>query len=150
MNIRQLIGASVLAVFGSIVAPPTQVAFAAAAPAIDADKITEHVRVLSADAFEGRAPASAGETKTVDYLIAQLKAAGLQPGGDLRGSGRAWTQDVPAISFKSGDDLIEPTFTQSAIRRAKYAGSSSPKTTMIPIGGRTNAITRASAPSTIS
>ncbi len=60
------------------------VATAMAAPpqVIDPEKITEHVRVLASDEFEGRAPASAGEKKTVEYLIAQLKAAGLQPGGD--------------------------------------------------------------------
>jgi hypothetical protein len=33
--------------------------------------------------------------KTVDWLIAQYKAAGLQPGGDKVGAVRGWTQDVP-------------------------------------------------------
>ena len=32
-------------------------------------------RVLSSDAFEGRAPATPGEEKTVAYVIAQMKAA---------------------------------------------------------------------------
>src|SRR5687768_119884 len=72
-------------------------AMAAAPQIIDPEKITEHVRVLASDEFEGRAPASAGEKKTIEYLIAQLKAAGLQPGGDQQESGRAWTQDVPLL-----------------------------------------------------
>jgi Zn-dependent M28 family amino/carboxypeptidase len=67
-------------------------------PAMDAERITQTVQVLSADDFAGRAPATEGERKTVDYLIAQLQAAKLQPGGDpLPSGGRAWTQDVPLV-----------------------------------------------------
>ena len=66
------------------------------APQFDQARITGDVRVLSGDDFEGRAPASAGEARTVDYLVSQLTAAGLEPGGDLQpGGSRAWTQDVP-------------------------------------------------------
>ena len=65
-------------------------------PEFSAERITSTVRTLAADDFEGRAPATAGERKTVDYLVTQLKEAGLQPGGDLLPDGtRAWTQDVP-------------------------------------------------------
>src|SRR5690606_13034489 len=42
---------------------------------------------------------TAGEQKTVAYLTAQMKAAGLQPGGDLKDGKRAWTQDVPLAQF---------------------------------------------------
>ena len=72
---------------------------ACAAPAaIDATRILQDIKVLSSDDFEGRGPATAGETKTVAYLIQQMKAAGLQPAGDLMKDGkRAWTQDVPLV-----------------------------------------------------
>ena len=33
--------------------------------AINAESLMEHIKVLSSDAFEGRAPGSAGEEKTV-------------------------------------------------------------------------------------
>ncbi len=76
-----------------------------AAPAMAADiapaKIAEHVKVLSSDAYEGRAPATEGEKKTVAYIIEQYKAAGLQPGGDLKDGQRAWTQDVPLARFET-------------------------------------------------
>lgn len=76
-----------------------------AAPALAADiapaKIAEHVKVLSSDAYEGRAPATEGEKKTVAYIIEQYKAAGLQPGGDLKDGQRAWTQDVPLARFET-------------------------------------------------
>ena len=72
---------------------------AADTPHFDAHHLSQDVKVLSSDAFEGRAPNSAGETKTLDYLIAGFKAAGLQPGGDLHDGKRAWTQDVPLGRF---------------------------------------------------
>ncbi|NKJ21098.1 M28 family metallopeptidase [Dyella sp. SG609] len=70
---------------------------AAEAPSFDPHRLSADVKTLSSDAFEGRGPATAGETKTVDYLIAQYKAAGLQPGGDLKNGKRAWTQAVPLL-----------------------------------------------------
>jgi len=67
-------------------------------PEFSTERITSTVKTLSADDFEGRAPATAGERKTVDYIVAQLKDIGLQPGGDASPDGsRAWTQDVPLV-----------------------------------------------------
>ena len=36
---------------------------------INPEALSQHVRVLASDAFEGRAPASNGEQRTVDYLV---------------------------------------------------------------------------------
>lgn len=58
----------------------------------------EMTRILSSDAFEGRAPGSAGEEMTVAYLIDRFKAAGLQPGN--KGS---WVQDVPLVEITGKD-----------------------------------------------
>jgi len=75
-------------------------AHAADAPKIDPAKLAAHIKVLSSDDFEGRGPATAGETKTVAYVVEQMKAVGLEPGGDLQKDGtRAWTQDVPLAMF---------------------------------------------------
>ena len=70
-------------------------AFAADIPGggINPDHLSRHVRVLASDEFEGRAPATAGEEKTVAYVVDELKKAGVQPGGE-RGT---WTQDVPLV-----------------------------------------------------
>ena len=70
-------------------------AIAADAPSFDPKRLSDEVKTLSSDAFEGRGPATAGETKTVAYVIAQMKQAGLQPGGDLKNGKRGWTQAVP-------------------------------------------------------
>jgi len=66
-----------------------------AATDIDPKRLSQDVKILSSDEFEGRGPATAGETKTIDYVVGQMKAAGLQPGGDLKDGKREWTQAVP-------------------------------------------------------
>ena len=58
--------------------------------AIEADRLAGHLRILASDEFEGRAPDTPGEEKTVAYISAQFAAAGLQPAGDEGG----WTQAV--------------------------------------------------------
>ena len=72
---------------------------ASADATVDPARLSQHVKTLSSDAFEGRGPATPGEQKTVAYLTEQMKAAGLQPGGDLKDGKRAWTQDVPLAQF---------------------------------------------------
>jgi hypothetical protein len=49
-------------------------------PKVDPVKILDHIKALSADDMEGRAPGTAGEEKTVAYVEGQFKALGLQPG----------------------------------------------------------------------
>lgn len=44
------------------------------------ESMLANIRTLSSDAFEGRAPGTAGEDSTVAYLSAQFKALGLAPG----------------------------------------------------------------------
>ena len=80
-------------------AAATATAATATPPKFDPARLAQDVKILSSDEFEGRAPNSAGETKTVDYLIAQFKAAGLKPGGELVNGKRGWTQDVPLGRF---------------------------------------------------
>ena len=64
-----------------------------AAGPISVERLSELTRTLSADEFEGRAPGTAGERKTIDFLVAQFKAAGLEPAGP----GGAYTQVVPLL-----------------------------------------------------
>ena len=59
-------------------------------PVFDAARISEDIRVLSDDSFEGRGIATPAEAKVIAYLSQQYEAAGMQPGGP---NGQ-WTQDV--------------------------------------------------------
>ena len=60
-------------------------------------RLSKHIEIIGSDAFEGRAPNTSAEVKTVDYIVGQYKAAGLQPGGDLVDGKRQWTQAVPLL-----------------------------------------------------
>lgn len=71
-----------------------------AAPQISPAEMSATVRVLASDDFQGRAPGTPGEAKTVEYLIARFKALGLQPGGEAG----SWTQSVPLVRTQVGAD----------------------------------------------
>jgi Zn-dependent M28 family amino/carboxypeptidase len=66
---------------------------AAATNPIDPARLSEITKTLASDAFEGRAPGSAGEEKTVAYLVEQFQKLGLKPAGE-NGS---WTQEVSLV-----------------------------------------------------
>ncbi len=69
---------------------------------IAADRLSADVKTLASDAFEGRAPGTPGEAKTVDWLIARFKAMGLEPGGP----DGAWTQPVPLVHTRLATGMI--------------------------------------------
>ena len=71
---------------------------AAAQSGIDAANLTETVRTLASDQFQGRAPGTAGEERTIGYLIGRLQALGLEPAGTDGG----WTQSVPLLHTRLG------------------------------------------------
>lgn len=99
------------------------------APDINAADFSEMVKVMASDEFEGRAPGSAGEEKTVEYIKAQYERLGLQPAGD----DGTFFQTVPMVEttadpatvltldmggeareLKFGDDMVLGTRTGQA------------------------------------
>src|ERR687896_2258759 len=57
------------------------VAQSAAAPApITANEIDGHLRFLASDLLEGRAPATRGGRLAAEYIAAQLRVFGIEPG----------------------------------------------------------------------
>jgi Zn-dependent M28 family amino/carboxypeptidase len=74
---------------------PARPAPLSALPNLDTQAILTDTRRMSTDEFEGRAPGSKGETLTVQYLIDQAKAAGLEPGNP----DGTWTQKVPLVGL---------------------------------------------------
>ena len=87
--------------------PPMNVA-AELKPAVDSfnsDDLLRHIKELSSDAYEGRAPGTRGEELTVKYLTDQFQKLGLKP-GNPDGS---YVQKVPLVGLKA-----EPTATITA------------------------------------
>ena len=54
---------------------------AASAQDFSAERISDDIRTISADAYQGRYPGTEGERMTLAFLQAQYEAMGLQPGG---------------------------------------------------------------------
>jgi Zn-dependent M28 family amino/carboxypeptidase len=73
-----------------------QCAHSASPEPIDPKRLSDIVRTLASDELEGRAPGTAGETKTIAYLTESFRALGLQPGGENGG----WTQAVPLVRMQ--------------------------------------------------
>src|SRR6185503_6706505 len=68
------------------------------ASTVDPQRISQTVKVLASDEFEGRGPGTPGETKTIEWLTKSFRELGLEPGGE-RGS---WTQAVPLVRTQIG------------------------------------------------
>ena len=60
-----------------------------------AERLSDHIKVLSDDAMEGRFPGKIGEQMTLAYLQAQYEAMGLEPGGP----NGEWLQPVDLVRF---------------------------------------------------
>ncbi len=90
-------------------------------PNIDARAILQHVKVLSSDEYEGRAPGTKGEDLSVKYIEDQFRTLGLAPGN----TDGTYVQQVPLVgitgaptqpltltkggtkhTFKWGDDVV--------------------------------------------
>ena len=82
----------------SLISPVLVAAAAPGAPAISVQTLKEVTQTLSSDAFGGRKPATADETRTIDYIVQRFKAAGLTPGN--HGS---WFQDVPLVQLTASN-----------------------------------------------
>jgi len=57
-------------------------AISAATPAVDADRLLDHIKFLASDDLKGRASGSPELERAADYIAQQFKEIGLRPGGD--------------------------------------------------------------------
>lgn len=95
--------------------PPQQIAPAqlpvASMPKIDQQKILQHIKVLSSDEYEGRAPGTKGEELTVKYIQEQFKQLNLKPGNP----DGTYLQKVPLVGV-TGSDAKPLTLTKGGKR----------------------------------
>jgi len=73
----------------AFVAPPESL------NSFNVNSLSEHIKILASDAYEGRSPGTAGEDSTVAYLERQFRAMGLRPGNP----DGTYTQQVPMVGF---------------------------------------------------
>jgi Zn-dependent M28 family amino/carboxypeptidase len=80
-------------------------------PIISASSILARTKVLASDEFEGRAPGSAGEDRTVDYLVGEFKKLGLQPGNPdgtfIQKAALVGIQSKPTLSIAVGGQTMQ-------------------------------------------
>jgi Zn-dependent M28 family amino/carboxypeptidase len=69
------------------------------ADVISAAALMQHIKVLSSDEFEGRAPATRGEERTVNYLTEQFRRVGAKPGNP----DGTFVQRVPLVGVTASD-----------------------------------------------
>lgn len=79
---------------------------------VDPDRLNAYVRTLASDEFEGRAPGTPGETRTVEWLAAQFAALGLEPGGPDGG----WFQTVDVSRTRQDGPAVIVAHTPSGPR----------------------------------
>jgi Zn-dependent M28 family amino/carboxypeptidase len=73
-------------------------------PPISLATLTTATQILSSDEYEGRAPTTKGEDKTVAFIAQRFGQAGLQPGN--KGS---WYQNVPMVEISTTPSKLEVT-----------------------------------------
>jgi Zn-dependent M28 family amino/carboxypeptidase len=101
LSLACVLAVSVAACGRSDTPAPQQQAAAAPAlavasmPKVDAQAILEHIKVLSSDEFEGRAPGTKGEELTVQYIQDQFKKLNLKPGNP----DGTYVQKVPLVGI---------------------------------------------------
>lgn len=84
-------------------------------PALDeirASDIAAHLKFLSHDLLEGRAPSTRGGQLAAEYLASQLAALGYEPAGE----GGSYFQPVPIV-----ESVVDPSFTLTAGAGAPFA-----------------------------
>ncbi|MEI6666980.1 MAG: M28 family peptidase [Acidobacteriota bacterium] len=87
-----------------------------ASPAIDIPTLLTHVKVMSSDQYEGRAPGTRGEDLTVAYIEDQFRKAGLKPGNP----DGTYIQKVPMVGI-TPDPATSLTFSKgSATQTLKF------------------------------
>ena len=88
---------------------------AQAAPKITAAEIDGHLRFLSSDLLEGRAPATRGGRIAAEYIASQLRASGVEPGAN-----GTYFQEVPIDVVAADPSTITVNASGKATSALRY------------------------------
>lgn len=98
-----------------------QTAATAPSPDFNEARFRNDIKILSSDAFEGRAPTTAGEKLTLDYLSTAFKAAGFK--GANNGS---FLQSVPMVTYNASENQairlgnLHPTYRKDIVLGSRH------------------------------
>ncbi|NRA65356.1 MAG: M28 family peptidase [Pseudobacteriovorax sp.] len=93
--------------------------FKQAYESINPKDLSRHIKVLADDAFGGRAPASAGETKTLSYLEQQFKSFGF-----VGGNAKSFRQQVPLVEVTAANNIKLTIDSQPLVYKQDYVAVS--------------------------
>ncbi|WP_297803519.1 M28 family metallopeptidase [uncultured Brevundimonas sp.] len=102
---------------------------AAAQSAFDTNRISEDIRILSDDSFEGRGIATPAEQKVIDFVSERFASAGFAPGGENGG----WTQAVTLNRIASSN--VQAALKQGGTTTALTQGSEVTISSRLPSNG---------------
>ncbi|HZF42007.1 MAG TPA: M28 family metallopeptidase [Sphingomonadaceae bacterium] len=97
MNVRPLAASAAALALAACATTPRQ----DAAPQLSLDTLKSLTQTMSSDEYEGRAPTTPGEEKTVALLAGAFAKAGLRPGNN-----GSWYQNVPLIETVSAPTAL--------------------------------------------
>jgi Zn-dependent M28 family amino/carboxypeptidase len=100
--VRRLVVILVAAVTSLLAADELAERLQPALEAITPDGLLAHIKVLASDEFEGRAPGTKGEERSVEYITDQFKQIALKPGNP----DGTYTQEVPLAGIKSEPQML--------------------------------------------
>jgi Zn-dependent M28 family amino/carboxypeptidase len=108
--------------------------------AITPDGMLAHIKILSSDEFEGRAPGSKGEDLSINYIAEQFKRMGLKPGNPdgtyLQEVPLAGITSDPQISFTVGPNTMPLKFPDDFVASSArlQENISVPKSELVFVG----------------
>ena len=92
MNKKIIRTLSTVAILGLFSCTSEEQRLRSAQESITAQDLAADTKILASDEFEGRAPASVGEEKTVEFLGKEFQSLGLKPG-----NGGSFFQEIPMV-----------------------------------------------------
>jgi len=92
MNKKIIRTLSTVAILGLFSCTSEEQRLRSAQESINAQDLAADTKILASDEFEGRAPASVGEEKTVEFLGKEFQSLGLKPG-----NGGSFFQEIPMV-----------------------------------------------------
>jgi Zn-dependent M28 family amino/carboxypeptidase len=89
-----------------------------------AARMLEHIRVLASDEFEGRAPGTPGEEKTVAYMQGEFEKLGLAPGNPdgtyIQRVPMVGVTSTPTVTFDVGGKALAPAVLNDYIAVSRH------------------------------